>query len=111
MWRLQLVAKRHIQTALAVANFYWCIILLSPAVQDTMTPRATSVIIIAIIRTLINLICSLNASLACLPKLKEERKERLLNIQQTAALAGVILADDPVRLPACPPTKTPSPPC
>lgn len=67
MWRPQLVAKHRIQTALAVANFYWCIILLSPAVQDTMTPRATSVII-AIIRTLINLICPLNASLACSAK-------------------------------------------
>lgn len=49
------VAKTPIRTALAVANFYWYIILLSPAALDTMTPRATSAIIIAIIRTLITL--------------------------------------------------------
>lgn len=112
MWRLQSAAKRHIHMALAVANFYWCIILLSPAVQDTMTPRATSVIIIIIIRTLINLICSLNASLACLPKTKKgKRKDPLLNIQQIAPLAGVILADDPALLVARLPPKTASTTC
>lgn len=49
------VAKTPIRTALEVANFYWYIILLSPAARDTMTPRATSAIIIAIIKTLITL--------------------------------------------------------
>lgn len=49
------VAKTPIHTALEAANFYWYVILLSPAVEDIMTPRATSVIIIAIYRTLTTL--------------------------------------------------------
>lgn len=43
------VAKTPFYTAGAAANFYWLIILLSAAAKNTTAPRATGVIIIAII--------------------------------------------------------------
>lgn len=55
------VAKTPLHTAGAAANFYWLIILLSAAAKNTTAPRATGVIIIAIIWNLVssfgNMLC------------------------------------------------------
>lgn len=48
------VAKTPLHTAGAAANFYWLIILLSAVAKNTTAPRATGVIIIAIIWNLVS---------------------------------------------------------